>query len=398
MKRLQNTHVLLGVTGGIAAYKSAEIIRRLTNEGADVRVVMTSGAEAFVSEMTFQALSGNVVHKALLDPSAEAGMGHIELARWADAVIVAPASANFLSRFANGSGSDLLGTLCLATDAPVHIAPAMNQQMWKNKATQANIKRAITQGAHLIGPDSGVQACGDVGLGRMSQPEDIVEQFIQSRQTGVLSGKKVVITAGPTREAIDPVRYISNHSSGKMGYALAEACANAGADTYLVSGPVWLDCPERVTRIKVNSASDMHEAVFNLLDDCDLFIGAAAVADYRPSNVAEQKIKKSATDMNIEFVRNPDILMAVANHSPRPFTVGFAAESERVVEYARGKLERKSLDMIIANDISRKDIGFEQDDNEVILITPDNEQPIAKASKRRLATILVEAIAAQCSQ
>jgi len=389
---LNQRHILLGVTGGIACYKSAELVRRLKDYGADVRVVMTAGAEAFVSTLTFQALSGNPVHTELLDDKAEAGMGHIELAKWADLILVAPATANFIERLAQGRGDDLLSTLCLATTAPVQVAPAMNQAMWNNAATQVNIQALRNLKVGILGPGSGSQACGDVGSGRMLEPMDILDLSTGVFAKGPFSGKKVVITAGPTQEAIDPVRYLSNHSSGKMGYALAEAAAAAGAKTLLISGPVSLETPARVERINVESTEQMLAAVMDEIEDTDLFIASAAVADYRPAAVAEQKIKKNADSLSLELIKNPDILLTVGHLEKKPFTVGFAAESEKLIEHATGKLERKKLDIIIANDISRSDIGFGQDENEVLLITKNSQKALPKASKQILAKQLVSEI------
>jgi len=389
---LNKRHILLGVTGGIACYKSAELVRRLKDYGADVRVVMTAGAEAFVSTLTFQALSGNPVHTELLDDKAEAGMGHIELAKWADLILVAPATANFIERLAQGRGDDLLSTLCLATTAPVQVAPAMNQAMWNNAATQVNIQALRNLKVGILGPGSGSQACGDVGSGRMLEPMDILDLSTGVFAKGPFSGKKVVITAGPTQEAIDPVRYLSNHSSGKMGYALAEAAAAAGAKTLLISGPVSLETPARVERINVESTEQMLAAVMDEIEDTDLFIASAAVADYRPAAVAEQKIKKNADSLSLELIKNPDILLTVGHLEKKPFTVGFAAESEKLIEHATGKLERKKLDIIIANDISRSDIGFGQDENEVLLITKNSQKALPKASKQILAKQLVSEI------
>ena len=390
---LSNRRILLGVTGGIACYKSAELVRRLKDTGADVRVVLTSGAEAFVRPLTFQAVSGNEVHTDLLDPEAEAGMGHIELAKWADRILVAPATANFISRLAQGRGDDLLSTLCLATESPVIVSPAMNQAMWSNPATQTNMEILQKRGIQVFGPGSGSQACGDVGAGRMLEPMELVKLTAETFNNGKLAGKKVVITAGPTREAIDPVRYISNHSSGKMGYALAQAVAEAGANCVLVSGPVNLSAPVNVKTVSVNSAAEMHAAVMQEISDTDVFIGSAAVADYRAVEVAEQKIKKNDDEMVIKLVKNPDILKDVSYLESRPFCVGFAAESEKLVEHARGKLERKKLDFVVANDISRSDIGFNQEHNEVVLVTAEGEEGIPKTSKANLAKTIVAKIA-----
>lgn len=389
---LNQRNILLGVSGGIACYKSAELVRRLKDYGADVRVVMTSGAEAFVSTLTFQALSGNPVHTELLDDKAEAGMGHIELAKWADLILIAPATANFIERLAQGRGDDLLSTLCLATTAPVQVAPAMNQAMWSNTATQKNIERLKNLKIGVLGPGSGSQACGDVGSGRMLEPLEIVDLACGAFDKGILTGKKVVITAGPTRETIDPVRYLSNHSSGKMGYSLAAAAATAGAETILISGPVALETPARVTRVDVESAEQMMDAVMAEIEDTGLFIAAAAVADYRAANIAEQKIKKTEEHLTLELIKNPDILNTVGLLENKPFTVGFAAESEKLREHAQSKLQRKNLDLIIANDISRSDIGFGHDENEVLLITENSERALPKTSKQLLGKQLISDI------
>ena len=396
MHRLTNKRILLGITGGIAAYKSAELVRALKTAGADVRVVMTEGAKEFITPLTLQALSGNPVHHSLLDPEAEAGMGHIELAKWADLILVAPASANFIARFAAGMGNDLLSTLCLASAAPIALAPAMNQAMWADESTQANMDklRALKPSTLSIwGPDQGEQACGDVGPGRMLEPLTLAQLTAESFKAGSLSGKTVLITAGPTREAIDPVRYISNHSSGKMGYALAEAARDAGAKVILISGPVSLEAPERITRILINSADEMLSAVMARLPETDIFIGAAAVADYRPENPAEQKIKKHNDDMHIYLVKNPDIIATVAEQENKPFTVGFAAETQNVLEYAQGKLEKKNLDLIIANDVSRKDIGFNSEENAVTLVAAGEQFELPKATKTQVSRDIVAEIA-----
>ncbi|TQV82550.1 bifunctional phosphopantothenoylcysteine decarboxylase/phosphopantothenate--cysteine ligase CoaBC [Exilibacterium tricleocarpae] len=396
MSSLNNKHILLGVTGGIAAYKSAEIIRRLQDQGAEVRVVMTAAAQEFITPLTMQALSGHPVHTTLLDPEAEAGMGHIALARWADLLLIAPASADFMARLAQGKGDDLLSTVCLATAATICVAPAMNQAMWRNAATQNNLAQLQRQGVVTVGPDTGSQACGDVGPGRMLEPAAIAAHCAGLFDTGSLAGKRVVITAGPTREALDPVRYISNHSSGKMGYALAEAAREAGATTVLISGPTHLPSPERVTLLPVVSAEEMYAASLQALPDCDVFIATAAVADYRPDQAAAQKIKKGERDtLVIELVKNPDIVAAMAAHTPKPFTVGFAAETERVIDYARDKLERKQLDLVVANDVSRSDIGFNSDENAVTLVWPQREENLSRRSKHQLARDLVERIARQ---
>lgn len=397
LSTLANKRILLGLTGGIAAYKSAELTRLFKKAGAEVRIVLTPAAAAFVTPLTLQALSGNPVHQHLLDPEAEAGMGHIELAKWADLILVAPASADFMARMAAGMGNDLLTTLCLASDAPIAIAPAMNQAMWHDPRTQANAKKLQALGMQLWGPGVGDQACGDTGLGRMLEPEQLAELSSSMFCGGALSGLRVCITAGPTREAIDPVRYISNHSSGKMGYALAEAAIEAGARVTLISGPVNLDCPARVSRVLASSAQQMLDAALAQMGHCEIFIAAAAVADYRPASVAEQKIKKDADAMTLSLVKNPDIVATVASHPQRPYTVGFAAETEKLLEHARGKLERKKLDMIIANDVAQQGIGFNSDDNAVTVVTGNSQQSLQLASKTQLARQLIALIALQLS-
>lgn len=396
---LANRQVLLGVTGGIAAYKAADLVRRLKEQGADVRVVMTEAATQFVTPLTFQALSGHPAHTALLDPEAEAGMGHIELARWADVLLVAPASADFIARLAQGQGDDLLSAVCLATPAPLCLAPSMNQAMWRNAATQANIETVRARGVAVWGPAEGLQACGDTGPGRMLEPVALVERLAARFDTGLLAGRRVLITAGPTREALDPVRYLSNHSSGKMGFALARACADAGAMTTLVAGPVSLATPPRVTRIDVTTALQMHDAVMAHASNADMVIAAAAVADYRAASVAAHKIKKGAADsMTIELVKNPDIVAAVAALPAAPFTVGFAAETDAVADHARQKLQRKHLDMIIANDVGEPGIGFGADDNAVTVFWPDGQCELPRMAKGLLAARLVEILAARFAQ
>ena len=350
MKSLSNKRILLGITGGIAAYKSAELARLLGKAGADVRVVMTEAATQFITPLTMQALTGNKVHTHLLDADAEAGMGHIELARWPDLVLIAPASANFLARIASGQASDLLSTLVLATKAPIALAPAMNQAMWGNQATKENLQILQTRGLQILGPGSGEQACGDVGLGRMLEPMQIAELAAGHFDTGMLAGLRITITAGPTREALDPVRYISNHSSGKMGYALAAEAADAGARVTLISGPVALATPDRVKRIDVTSATEMLAASLHAAKDCDIFIGVAAVADYRPAVVETQKIKKSGELQSLSLVPNPDIIATIAALEQRPYTVGFAAETQNMETFGLSKLQRKKLDLLFAND------------------------------------------------
>ena len=392
---LANRRIILGVTGGIAAYKSAELIRRLKDLGADVRAVMTPAAQEFITPLTLQALSGNPVHTTLLDTEAEAAMGHIELARWGDLILVAPASADFLARLAHGHGNDLLSTLCLAARCPLAVAPAMNQAMWAAASNQANMDLLQARGVHVFGPAAGEQACGDIGPGRMLEATELAQCTANLFPRRILTGTRVTITAGPTREAIDPVRYISNHSSGKMGFAIAEAARDAGAQVTLISGPVHLPTPDRVKRIDVISALDMHQASMDALTQTDIFIATAAVADFRVENSHNQKIKKqdnSGPGMTLTLVENPDIVAAVAQHEPKPFTVGFAAETRDVENYARQKIERKNLDMIVANDVSRQDIGFNSDQNAVTVIWKSGQQLMALASKTQIARDLVTLI------
>lgn len=395
---LAHKKIILGISGGIAAYKCAELTRRLIEQGAHVRIVMTAAAKEFVTPLTFQALSGNPVCHDLLDPEAEAAMGHIELARWAELIVIAPASANFIARLAHGFANDLLSTLCLASTAPMMVAPAMNQMMWQNAATQSNCTLLQQRGMRVLHPNSGTQACGEVGPGRMQEPEQILAEvlrFFSAKTTsqGFLQGKKVVITAGPTREALDPVRFISNHSSGKMGFALAQAAQQAGADTTLICGPVHLPTPQGVRRINVISAQDMYGAALAEAGQSDLFIATAAVADYRPAAVAEQKIKKKTETVSLELVRNPDIVAAVASLPNKPFTVGFAAETDDVITYAKDKLTRKNLDMIVANDVAGSDIGFNAEDNAVTLISKTEEVHLPRANKTQIAQQLIVGIA-----
>ncbi len=394
-------NVLLGIGGGIAAYKSADLVRRLKERGFDVRVVMSQSAIEFITPLTLQALSGHPVSSSLLDPAAEAAMGHIELARWADLVIIAPATANLLARINAGMADELITTTCLATEAPIALCPAMNQQMYRNLATQANLASLQSRGYTLWGPASGSQACGEVGPGRMLEPLEIVElasRFFATKdvyaeqESQPLAGQSVLITAGPTREAIDPVRYISNHSSGKMGFALAKAAADMGAVVTLVAGPVNLATPEGVTRIDVESAQNMLEAVMNHVDKKDIFIGCAAVADYRVSDIATSKIKKSAEEMQLALVRNPDILATVASLANRPFMVGFAAETHDVEAYARDKLKRKNLNMIAANDVSVAGLGFNADANALRVFWPQGSQDLPATDKLTLARQLLSLI------
>lgn len=393
MALLHNKNIVLGVSGGIAAYKSTELVRRLQDIGATVRVVMTPAATEFITPLTMQALSGNSVHLDLLDTEAEAAMGHIELARWADMVVVAPASADFMARLANGQADDLLTTLCLATTAQLALAPAMNQAMWANTSTQSNLQLILQRGIEIIGPDEGRQACGDIGPGRMVEPESIAERAAGLFASGELDGLKVVITAGPTREPIDPVRYISNHSSGKMGYALAQAAIDAGAKTTLISGPVNLAVPEHANCIGVQTATEMHSAALEHTGQCDIFIASAAVADYRPRRVAGRKIKKDTEGMAIELVRNPDIVADIAASAQRPFTVGFAAETHDVIKFAKNKMNSKKLDMIIANDVSDTSIGFNSDDNAATILWPEGSLNVERISKHQLARRIISTIA-----
>lgn len=394
MHSLCNKQLLLGVSGSIAAYKAAELLRRLKQAGAEVRVVLTAGGAEFVTALTFQALSGHPVHTELLDTEAEAAMGHIALARWADAVIIAPASANCIARLAQGRADDLLTAVCLATAAPIAIAPAMNQQMWSQPATQDNLALLRQRGVTQFGPAQGDQACGDTGPGRLLEAEQLVTAIAGLFESGLLSGRSVLITAGPTQEAIDPVRYLSNRSSGKMGYALAQAAAEAGAKTLLVSGPTALATPPRVQRIDVRSAEEMHAAVMQHARDSDIFIAAAAVADYRPAQPAGQKIKKTQDSLTLELVRNPDILAAVAALEQGPFCVGFAAETDNLEANARAKLQQKGLAMIAANWVGEGQ-GFDQDHNALTVISRQGEQQLATASKAQLARRLIALIAEQ---
>ncbi len=395
MAHLFNRNVLLGVSGGIAAYKSAELVRQLQELGATVRVVMTRGAQEFITPLTLQALSGNPVHTELLDAEAELGMSHIELARWADLLLIAPATADLLARLAAGRADDLLTTVALATAAPLVLAPAMNQQMWRDQATIANVAALASRGYTFVGPASGEQACGDIGPGRMEQPAIIAAAAAGVFENGLLEGKRVVITAGPTREALDPVRYISNHSSGKMGYALAQAAVDAGARTTLVSGPVNLSAPDHARVLHVESATQMLEQCLQLLPECDIFIACAAVADYRPAAIEQQKIKKGPEHINLQLVRNPDIVAAVAASEHRPFTVGFAAETNDLLAHARDKMKRKGLDMIVANDVSNRSIGFNSDNNEATVLWADGEQVLAMTGKSAMARQIIQIIARQ---
>lgn len=393
MLTLAGKQVLLGVTGGIAAYKAPDLVRRLRERGAEVRVVLTASAARFVTPLTFQAVSGHPVRSGLWDESAEAAMSHIELARWADLVVVAPATADFIARLAAGLADDLLTTLCLATGAPLAIAPAMNRLMWTHAATRDNVHRLAERGVTVLGPGAGEQACGETGEGRMLEPLEIIAGLPvpEPGRDGPLAGRRVLVTAGPTREALDPVRYLTNRSSGKMGYALAAAAARAGAEVVLVSGPVDLPAPAGVRLLRVTTAAEMRAAVHAELPSAAVFVSAAAVADYRPAHPAAQKIKKHADKMTLELVRNPDILAEVAASTPRPFVVGFAAETEKLEEHARAKLAGKGLDMIAANTVGA-DCGFDREDNALLLLWPGGREDLGAGTKAELADRLVELI------
>ena len=394
MKSLINKNILLGVTGGIAAYKSAEIVRGLKKAGSSVRVVMTQSAKEFITPLTLQALSGNPVSTDLLDVEAEAAMGHIELARWADAILIAPATANTLAKLSSGRADDLLSSITLAFDGPIGLAPAMNQAMWKDERTQSNIQNLEHKNFSLYGPGSGEQACGDVGLGRMLEPSEIIELFASLFEAGTMSNKSILITAGPTQEPIDPVRYLTNRSSGKMGYALAEAAVEAGAQVTLVSGPVNIEPPASCNLVSVKTAEEMHEAVMHHIKKKDIYIGTAAVADYSPTKVEGSKIKKdrSNSPLVLEMKENKDILKEVSELEDKPYMVGFAAETDDLLENARKKLETKKLDLIIANDVSDKSIGFDSNENEVTLITSSEELLLDRDSKKKIAKKILEFI------
>ena len=394
MNDYKNKCVLVGVTGGIAAYKTPELVRRLKDSGCDVRVVLSQAAAAFITPLTLQAVSGHLVHQYLLDPEAESGMGHIELARWVDHIIVAPATANFIAKMAHGIADDLLSTLILATTANISIAPAMNQQMWQHPATSENLEKLTARGVEVIGPGSGGQACGETGPGRMTEPGEIAEQIAGDNLPGLLAGQCIMVTAGPTWEAIDPVRGITNHSSGKMGYALASAAADLGATVTLVSGPVHLSTPRGVNRIDVVSAEQMLQTVMKRIAETNIFIGVAAVADYRPKTVSEQKLKKSGDDetMTMEMIRNPDILATVAGLYRPPFTVGFAAETENIIENARKKLHGKNVSLVAANNVAGDDGAFGNDQNSIVLVHADGEITLPRADKYALARKMLEHI------
>jgi phosphopantothenoylcysteine decarboxylase / phosphopantothenate---cysteine ligase len=391
---MQGKRILLGVTGGIAAYKSPDLVRRLHERGAEVQVVMTASAREFVTPMTFQAVSGHPVRTDLWDPAAEASMGHIELARWADLVLVAPATAGFLARLASGQADDLLTTLCLATQAPIAVAPAMNRVMWANVATRTNVATLQQRGVQFFGPGEGDQACGEVGAGRMLEPTEIADRSAGLLLgSGPLQGRRVLITAGPTRERIDPVRFISNRSSGKMGFAVAQAAREAGAEVVLIAGPVNLGTPQGVRRVDVESAADMLAAVLREVSGADIFISTAAVADYRPAQPADQKIKKTTNTLEVNMERTVDVLATIAARPDRPFVVGFAAETESVEQHARGKLLKKNLDMIAANEVGY-DKAFDCEDNQLVVLWRNGaREELGKAPKLTLARKLVALIA-----
>ncbi len=394
MKSLANKNILLGVTGGIAAYKSAEIVRHLKKSGASVRVVMTRSAEEFITPLTLQALSGNRVSTELLDAEAEAAMGHIELAKWADGILIAPATANTIARLSSGRGDDLLSTVTLAFDGPISVAPAMNQAMWRDERTQENLKKLIDQDFGICGPGSGEQACGDVGLGRMLEPLDIINMFSLSFNEGSLSGKKILITAGPTQEPIDPVRFITNRSSGKMGYSLVEAALESGANVTLISGPVNIEPPSNCNFVSIKTAKEMYDAVMHHISGMDVYIGTAAVSDYSPAKASDSKIKKDGSNspMVLELKENEDILKSVSELEQRPYVVGFAAETNDLIKNAEKKLSNKNLDLIIANDVSNKEIGFDSDDNEVTLITEKEKYLIERQNKRKVSKKIIDFI------
>jgi phosphopantothenoylcysteine decarboxylase / phosphopantothenate---cysteine ligase len=391
---LNNKQIVVGVTGGIAAYKSADLVRRLREVGASVRVVMTANAKEFITALTLQAVSGNPVHDDLFDLQAENAMGHIQLARWADAIVVAPASADFIARLVHGEANDLLTTLCLATSAPIVVAPAMNQGMWKNTMTQANVQALANKKIQVVGPNEGSQACGDVGFGRMSEPLDIVDKLNQLFVPGSLADKRVLITAGPTREAIDPIRYLSNASSGKMGYALATAAVEAGASVTLVSGPVSINKPQQVTTIDVVSAQQMFDVVMQQIADIDIFIAVAAVADYKCKTVASEKIAKKSLNLVLELERNPDIVATVASLEKKPFVIGFAAETNDLLNHAKQKLIQKKLDMIIANQVGES-VGIDSDENAVTVLYGNEKQDFTRMAKTKLARELIAYIASK---
>ena len=399
MLNFSNTNILLGVTGGIAAYKSAEIIRLFKKEGASVRVVMTESAKEFITPLTLQAVSGNEIHDSLLDVNAESAMGHIELAKWADIILIAPCTAETIAKITHGRADDLMGALILASEAEVYIAPAMNMNMWLDASTQDNYNILEKRGITFIGPAQGEQACGDIGPGRLEEPEKIIEFITKLINKGPLSGKTITITAGPTREQIDPVRFISNNSSGKMGYSIAEAAIKYGAQVNLVTGPVSLDANKSINLHKINSASEMLDEVIKCMKSSDIFIGCAAVSDYKPSDYSIKKIKKEDNStLDIELEKNEDILKYVSDNFSESYIVGFAAETSDVIENAKKKLLTKNLDMIISNDISDKSIGFDADENEVNVITKDETLLLKKDKKIRIARQILKIISANINK
>ena len=400
----RNSRIILGITGGIAAYKSPDLVRRLRERGAEVQVVMTPSGEKMISPTVFQAVSGRAVRGDLWDEQAEDAMGHIELARWADVILVAPATANIMSQLATGTATGLLTTLCLASEAPLVLAPAMNQTMWKNPATQDNFAILRGRGVRFIGPADGEQACGDVGPGRMTEPRDIADRLFAGMDSGAsgtiggrLAGVEVLISAGPTREPIDPVRYISNRSSGKMGFAVAQAAMDAGARVTLVAGPVSLATPAGAERIDVETAAEMREAVVGRVESADIYIGAAAISDYRPETCQPQKIKKQADSIQLDMIKSCDVLAEVAQGQPRPFSVGFAAETEKLEEYARAKLVGKNLDMIVGNLVCNN-LCFDQDENSVLILWQDGSEEIERMPKTQLAERIIDVVASRYRQ
>ncbi|MDA8815988.1 bifunctional phosphopantothenoylcysteine decarboxylase/phosphopantothenate--cysteine ligase CoaBC [Gammaproteobacteria bacterium] len=394
MLNFLNTNILLCVTGGIAAYKSAEIIRLFKKDGAEVRVIMTESAKEFITPLTLQAVSGNEIHDSLLDVKAESAMGHIELAKWADIILIAPCTAESLAKITHGRADDLMGSVILASKAPTFIAPAMNTTMWLDKSTQENFQTLVSRGINFIGPDEGEQACGDVGPGRLVEPEKIIELIKSDLHKGPLSGKTITITAGPTREQIDPVRYISNNSSGKMGYALADAARLQGANVNLVSGPVSLTANKGINLFKINSADEMLNKVFECMESSDIFISCAAVADFKPTNYSNTKIKKEDSEnLEINLQKNHDILSEVSKRHSSAYIVGFAAETSNVNDNANKKLNSKNLNMIISNDVSDKSIGFDSDDNEVHVITKNETIFLKKNKKIKIAREILNIIA-----
>lgn len=394
MTNLTNKKIVLGITGGIAAYKCAELVRRLKDSGCEVKVVMTESAKHFITPLTMQAVSGETVSDSLLDPSAEASMGHIEFAKWADLILVAPATCNIIAKMAAGIADDLLTTLLLATPAKVAVAPAMNQQMYAHAATQANLATLKARNVLIWGPGKGEQACGDIGAGRMLEPHELVALCTAKEQPQLLAGKTITITAGPTREPLDPVRFISNHSSGKMGYALAEAALQLGAKVNLISGPVTIKAPTGVNLINIESAEELLTESLTYAPQSDAFIGCAAVADYRAANIATQKMKKQGDELTLTLTKNPDVIAAIANlKQNRPYTVGFAAETQNVESYAKGKLQNKNLDMICANDVSKSGLGFNSDHNALTLYWHNEQLELPTTSKIEIARKVIEQLA-----